>query len=782
MREKTLRTLEYNKILNKIAEFAGSSIGKDKILNMVPYSSILKINDSLNKLRDSLKLGELKGYPEFTGLNDITESIKKARIGGTLTISNLYDAMIIFDSIIGAKSYYNDVDVKNSITELIDLLYIDKSLYDDLNRAILDRETISDNASNKLSSLLKKIGRLNDDINEKLKAFISSSSNEKYLQDSIITLREGRYVIPVKKEYKNFVKGIVHDVSGSGGTYFIEPQRIVDLNNEIRVVEKEIQEEKLRILKDLSKRIGSLADEFIYSLKIIGELDVIFAKAKYGTSNYHSIPNICDSNEVNLVDIFHPLIDPDVVVKTTVKMDKDTKALIITGPNTGGKTVILKTVGLISLLAQSGCMVPASSESKIPLYKEIFTDIGDEQSIEQSLSTFSSHMVNIIDILKYDGDKALYLFDELGAGTDPTEGAALAMSIIDILKNGNIKLIASTHYAELKIYALNTEGVMNGSMQFSLETLRPTFKLILGLPGKSNAFEISKKLGLSDKFISKAHEFIDDTSLKFESVLKDIEEKREQIEYYKEEHENMLVDAQKIKEEALEYKKKIEAQSDRLIEKAKKESKELYEKAKSDYENIIKDANATINNINKDSARRIQETRDNIRHNINKMSKKNINSKKSNLRKEDLHLGQTVRVISIDQVGEVLSLPNENGDLQIKVGILKINSNIKDIEKENKQDYEPKTRKKYRIEKSKYIKPEIDLRGVDSEELYDRLDKYIDDAFIAGLKEVTIVHGKGTGILRKATENFLKKNTHVLDYRLGKVGEGDTGVTVVTLK
>lgn len=782
MREKTLKILEFDKVLNLIQEYAGSRIGKERVLNLKPSTAILKIKDAHKKLSDALEVGGEFGYPEFSTLEDIRGEIHKAMIGGMLSISTLYDCKNLIELSGEIKKFYKDADLNNSITEMVDILYTNEALFKELDQAIYDRETLSDNASKKLKSLIRKKTSLNDDINAKLKEFVSSSVNSKYLQDAIVTLREGRYVIPVKREYKNFVKGIVHDVSGSGGTYFIEPQKIVNMNNEIRVVENEINEEKLRIIKDLSKKVGAESEFLKYNIEILAELDFIFAKAKFGKENGYSKPIFNDDFNIKLRNVFHPLIDSEKVVKTDVDIDSGTKALIITGPNTGGKTVIIKTVGIISLLAQSGCMIPADESSTIPIFKEIFTDIGDEQSIEQSLSTFSSHMINIVDILKQDPDEALYLFDELGAGTDPTEGAALAMSIIDILKENKIKLVASTHYAELKVYALNTPHVLNGSMQFNIESLRPTYKLVLGIPGKSNAFEISKKLGLDDLYINKAKSFVDDTTLQFESVLEEIEATREKISGYKEEHEALLSDAEKIRKRADEYYNKEKEKADKLYEKARKESKEIYDKAKADYEDIIKDANKIINNIDKSSARKIQETRDKLRENINKLSEDKTKKRVKKVKKDELIPGQSVRIVSLDQIGEIITLPNENGDLQVQVGILKVNSNINDIELTENATKKNIERKKYRIEKSKYIKTEIDLRGVDSEELYDKLDKYIDDAFIAGLKEITIVHGKGTGILRKATEELLKKNSHVESFRLGKVGEGDTGVTVVNLK
>lgn len=781
MREKTLRTLEFDKVLNKIKDFACSEIAKQKIDELKPSISKLEIEDALKKLSDASYLLNIKGFPDMTLVMDIRADIHRAAIGGNLSISALYDTMNLLDTSSEVNGFYKDIEEKNTIKELAELVYVNKSLLNDLKNAILDRETISDSATQKLASLNRKRVNLNDSIGIKLKEYVTSQKNSKYLQDAIVTVRDGRYVIPVKREYKNFVKGIVHDVSGSGGTYFIEPEKIVNLNNEIRVVENEIEEEKRRIIKELSNRIGAVEESLIYNIELISEIDFVFAKARFGTTFGYSIPNFSEKFELDLRQVFHPLIDDKKVVRTDVMINENTRALIITGPNTGGKTVILKTVGLIVLLGQSGCMIPASEESKLPIFEEVFTDIGDEQSVEQSLSTFSSHMTNIIEILNYSRDKSLYLFDELGAGTDPIEGAALAMAIIDELVQNNVKMVVSTHYAELKIYAMQKDGVVNGSMQFSVETLKPTYKLQIGIPGRSNAFEISKKLGLDDAYIEKAKNYVDDNSLTFENVLEEIEINREKINKLKQDSLAVLNEANKIRKEAKEYAEKKRYEANDIIEKAKEQSVQIYNDAKSDYENLIKEAKIIINNVDSNSARQIQETRSHIRNKIDKLSQKK-KTIKSNLNIEDIIPGMTLRIISLNQIGTAIDSPDADGNVQLQVGILKVNSNVNDLEIASPEKEQVVERKKYRVEKSKYIRPEIDLRGVDQEELYDRLDKYLDDAFIAGLKEITIVHGKGTGALRKATESMLKKNEHVESFRLGKVGEGDTGVTIVKLK
>lgn len=780
MKEKSLKTLEFDKIMNLISEYAGSDFGKESIQETKPSTSVLEIELSLNKLSDMINLISTFGNLYFGGLIDYTDYVKRASIGGVLGISPLYDILHSLKLAQDLKKVKKD---NNLVSELIDLIMVDKFLMEDLDKAFLDRETISENASPKLRSLYRKKAQKIDEANEKLKSFIGSKQNEKYLQDAIITVREGRYVVPVKREYKGSVSGITHGVSASGGTYFIEPQRIVNINNEIRDIEIQIDEEIQRILKDFSNRIGRSKEEFIYNFELLTELDIIHAKAQYAITNGHTKPIFTSDNSIDIRQMFHPLIDAEKVVKTDVIMDENLRVLVITGPNTGGKTVVLKTVGIISLLAQSGCFIPALDGSKIPIFKNIYTDIGDEQSIEQSLSTFSSHMVNIVDILKSNDEESLYLFDELGAGTDPTEGAALAMSIIDSLRTKRVKVLATTHYAELKLYALNTEHVVNGSMEFDLESLKPTYRLSIGLPGSSNAFEISRKLGLPDNYIERATEYINDNNLDFENVLREIELNKVRAESIKEEYDKKLEEFEKQRQKDKKEIQKLKEKAERELQKANEKAKAIYEDAKRDYEDIIKDANKLVHTVGKESAREIQETRQNIRKNIDKYHNEKVKkTPKSNLNPEDIILGMNVEIMSIDQVGQIVELPKENGDIVVQVGILKVNSNIKDIRIVGESKNKDVKKASYRNMKSHDINTEIDLRGVDTEELFERVDKYLDDCVMSGLKEVTILHGKGTGALRKATHDLLRNHPHVQEYRLGKVGEGDTGVTIVKLK
>lgn len=780
MEGKSLKTLEFDKIMNIISDFAGSEYGKTCIKTAQPFDSQLEIKLALDKLDDTMKLIGQVGNLYFGGLVDYTDYVKRASIGGILGISSLYD---ILHALKLASDLKNISIEANKAGELIKLITIDQNLLKDLDKAIVDRENLSNNASPLLRSLNRKKIQKTEEANEKLKSFVNSKANEKYLQDALITVREGRYVVPVKREYKGMISGITHDVSSSGGTYFIEPQSIVNINNEIREIEIQIDEEINRILKDFSNRIGRAKDELTYNFELMTELDILHAKAQYAIEHGHTKPIFTEDGSVDIRQMFHPLIDPEVVVKTDIEMDSDLKVLVITGPNTGGKTVVLKTVGIISLLAQSGCFIPALEGSKIPIYKNIYTDIGDEQSIEQSLSTFSSHMVNIVNILSSKEENSLYLFDELGAGTDPTEGAALAMSIIDSLREKDVKVLATTHYAELKLYALSTDGVVNGSMEFDVGSLKPTYRLNIGLPGRSNAFEISKKLGLADEYIIKAEEYISENNLEFENVLAEIEKNKVYAETQKAEYESKLKEFEDRERKNKEEIEKLKEKARKELYKANEEAREIYQKAKRDYEEIIKDANKLVHSIDNNSAREIQETRTHIRKNIDKLQSDNKKRlPKSNVSAEDVKIGSTVKIISIDKVGQVVDLPNENGDLIVQVGILKVNSNLKDIYLMDAKPQKERKKSSFRNTKAMDIKTEIDLRGVDTEELYDRVDKYLDDCVMSGLKEATIVHGKGTGALRKATHDLLKNHPHVKSYRLGEVGEGDTGVTVVTLK
>ena len=780
MEGKSLKTLEFDKIMNIISDFAGSEYGKTCIKTAQPFDSQLEIKLALDKLDDMMKLIGQVGNLYFGGLVDYTDYVIRASIGGILGISSLYD---ILHALKLASDLKNISIEDNKAGELIKLITIDQNLLKDLDKAIVDRENLSNNASPLLRSLNRKKIQKTEEANEKLKSFVNSKANEKYLQDVLITVREGRYVVPVKREYKGMISGITHDVSSSGGTYFIEPQSIVNINNEIREIEIQIDEEINRILKDFSNRIGRAKDELTYNFELMTELDILHAKAQYAINHGHTKPIFTDDGSVDIRQMFHPLIDPEVVVKTDIEMDSDLKVLVITGPNTGGKTVVLKTVGIISLLAQSGCFIPALEGSKIPIYKNIYTDIGDEQSIEQSLSTFSSHMVNIVNILSSKEENSLNLFDELGAGTDPTEGAALAMSIIDSLREKDVKVLATTHYAELKLYALSTDGVVNGSMEFDVGSLKPTYRLNIGLPGRSNAFEISKKLGLEDEYIRKAEEYISENNLEFENVLAEIEKNKVYAETQKAEYESKLKEFEDRERKNKEEIEKLKEKARKELDKANEEAREIYQKAKRDYEEIIKDANKLVHSIDNNSAREIQETRTHIRKNIDKLQSDNKKRlPKSNVSAEDVKIGSTVKIISIDKVGQVVDLPNENGDLIVQVGILKVNSNLKDIYLMDAKPQKERKKSSFRNTKAMDIKTEIDLRGVDTEELYDRVDKYLDDCVMSGLKEATIVHGKGTGALRKATHELLRNHPHVKSYRLGEVGEGDTGVTVVTLK
>ncbi len=780
MEGKSLKTLEFDKIMNIISDFAGSEYGKTCIKTAQLFCSQLEIKLALDKLDDTMKLIGQVGNLYFGGLVDYTDYVKRSSIGGILGISSLYD---ILHALKLASDLKNISIEDNKAGELIKLITIDQNLLKDLDKAIVDRENLSNNASPLLRSLNRKKIQKTEEANEKLKSFVNSKANEKYLQDALITVREGRYVVPVKREYKGMISGITHDVSSSGGTYFIEPQSIVNINNEIREIEIQIDEEINRILKDFSNRIGRAKDELTYNFELMTELDILHAKAQYAIEHGHTKPIFTEDGSVDIRQMFHPLIDPEVVVKTDIEMDSDLKVLVITGPNTGGKTVVLKTVGIISLLAQSGCFIPALEGSKIPIYKNIYTDIGDEQSIEQSLSTFSSHMVNIVNILSSKEENSLYLFDELGAGTDPTEGAALAMSIIDSLREKDVKVLATTHYAELKLYALSTDGVVNGSMEFDVGSLKPTYRLNIGLPGRSNAFEISKKLGLADEYIIKAEEYISENNLEFENVLAEIEKNKVYAETQKAEYESKLKEFEDRERKNKEEIEKLKEKARKELDKANEEAREIYQKAKRDYEEIIKDANKLVHSIDNNSAREIQETRTHIRKNIDKLQSDNKKRlPKSNVSAEDVKIGSTVKIISIDKVGQVVDLPNENGDLIVQVGILKVNSNLKDIYLMDAKPQKERKKSSFRNTKAMDIKTEIDLRGVDTEELYDRVDKYLDDCVMSGLKEATIVHGKGTGALRKATHELLRNHPHVKSYRLGEVGEGDTGVTVVTLK
>ncbi|RKD32539.1 endonuclease MutS2 [Thermohalobacter berrensis] len=792
MNDKTLNVLEFGKIINMLVQKAESSLGKDLATNLRPISNINKVQVEQQETDEAVKLIIRRGRPPLGGIHDISFELKKAAIGSALSPGEL---LKVADTLRAARNLRNfmkkDKDKNEdesypNIKGLISQLKVYREIEDRIFNSIISDEEISDNASSTLRNIRRQIGNKNQEVRDKLNSIVNSSKYRKYLQESIITIREGRYVVPVKQEFKGNFPGLVHDQSASGATLFIEPMAVVELNNQLKELKIKEQKEIERILSELTEMVAEVEESLRENQKILGKLDFIFAKAKLSLSMNGTKPVLNNKGYINIKKARHPLLDPEVVVPIDIYLGKKFKTLVITGPNTGGKTVTLKTVGLLTLMAQSGLQLPVNSGSEIAVFNNIFADIGDEQSIEQSLSTFSSHMTNIIDILKSIDDNSLVLFDELGAGTDPTEGAALAMAILDYLHEKEVRTIATTHYSELKLYALTNEEIENASVEFDVETLSPTYRLLIGVPGKSNAFEISKRLGLQDFIIEKSKEFISRENIQFEDVLASIEKDRRKVEQNREETEKLKSEIKRLKEELAKKKSKIDKQRERIIREAKEEAKKILKEAKEESDKIIKNLRKISTSIEKDKNRKIEEAKNKLKSKLDNIEgelAENILHRKSKKPPKNLKPGDTVKVLNLNQTGSVMTEPDEDGNLTVQVGIMKINVHISNLEKSNSEEKKVEIgTKKIIRHKTKSIKQELDIRGKALEEAMLEVDKYLDDAYIAGLNQVTIIHGKGTGVLREGIRQLLKKHKHVKKHRLGKYGEGGSGVTVVELK
>jgi DNA mismatch repair protein MutS2 len=791
MNEKTLRVLEYHKVVEKLEEKAESKLGKEMAKDIKPSTNIDEVEHLQNETKEALDLIIKKGEPPLYGIYDIAHELKVAEIGGTLSPGSLLkvsDSLRVSRSL---KKYLKEINEDKIsefpiIQELIDDLRIFKQIEDDINNAIVGENEISDNASPALRKIRRQIISKNDSIRDRLNSIINSQKYKKYLQDSIVTMREGRYVVPIKQENKSYFSGLVHDQSASGATLFVEPMAVVELNNELRELEIKEREEIERILKELSELIAGEVDNIRNNQSILQRLDFIFAKGKLALDMNGTKPILNGEGYINIRKARHPLLNVKKVVPIDIYIGSDFNTLVITGPNTGGKTVTLKTVGLLTLMSQSGLHIPADFNSQIGVFNQIFADIGDEQSIEQSLSTFSSHMTNIVSILDEIKYNSLVLFDELGAGTDPTEGAALAMSILDHLSNLNIRTIATTHYSQLKVYALTTEGVKNASVEFDVETLSPTYKLLIGVPGKSNAFEISKRLGLQDYIIDYAKNLVSKENVEFEDVLQAIDKDRKIIEENRFETEKLRNEVESLKEGLNLEKEKTKEAREKIIIKAKEEARNILRDAKEESDALVGELRQVSHEIEKDKSRKIHESQEKLKLKLDEVEKslsENVLNVKSKEPPKNLKVGETVEVLSLNQIGSVLELPDENGNVMVQVGLMKVNVHISTLRRSEMEEAE-KTRmstKKIIKSKSSYVKNEIDLRGKTLDEAMLDLDKYIDDVYIAGLREAYIIHGKGTGVLREGIKGYLKNHRNIKSYRGGKYGEGGDGVTVIEL-
>lgn len=784
MKEKYLKNLEYYKIIEYIRDYCDSEQGKEDATKLVPLKSMDEIIKEQNVVNEAISFMSSYGGISFTFKN-LNGILKKVKIGSTLNLEQFLSISSFLRLTADVKSYLRNKKEENDyllLSEYNNRLTIFKDLYEKINKIVISEDEISDDASPTLREIRKQKININSKIQNTLNSIITSSS--KALQDPIITVRGGRYVVPIKQEYRNSFKGLIHDQSSSGATLFIEPMQVVELNNDYRQLEIKEQKEIERILMDLTKDIYGNIDAIEENMNVLKRLDLIFAKAKYSIKIKGSKPNINNKGYINLKNARHPLIPSDKVIPISIDIGNEFDTLIITGPNTGGKTVTLKTVGLLTLMAMTGLNIPADDGSDIALFDNIFVDIGDEQSIEQSLSTFSSHMSNIVNILGNLKANSLLLLDELGAGTDPTEGAALAMSILDYAHKIGARTIATTHYSELKQYALRVDGVENASVEFDVETLKPTYRLTIGIPGKSNAFEISERLGLRYDIIENAKKYIDSEAFKFEDLIKDLEEKRKETERNKLEIVKLKEKIEEIKKEYEEKRKDIEKDSEHIIEKAREKAKKILDKTRDESKEII----SKLKEAEKSDRRNklIEESKLKLKDNISELesSLKTRNEKSYGKIPKDVELGQSVYIVPIDKMGIVLQKPDKDGNVVIQAGILKMSvhiSNLREtnesVEKENMSGYT-----RYINEKSSKVNSTLDIRGKNLYDASEEVDKYIDDAYLAGLKLVTIIHGKGTGVLRSGISRQLKMNNHVKSYRLGVFGEGGDGVTIVEIK
>ena len=792
MNEKVLKTLEFNKIIDRLKELAGSTIGKEKCADLKPVSDLEEIQTLQAETAAALNRIYRKGSLSFSGIHDIRASIKRLEIRSTLGMGEVMHISSVLTASEHVKQYgeQSEGEEEDALSERFRLIEPLRNINREIMRCILSEDEMADDASPGLNSLRRSIKIANDKIRDQLNSIINSQDNKLILQDNLITMRDGRYCIPVKSEYKNSFSGMIHDQSSSGSTVFIEPMAVVKLNNELKELAIKEQEEIEKVLESLSQMLFNETNELKYNIDTIAEFDFIFARGSLAKSMKSSEPKFNNRGYLNVKRARHPLIDAKKVVPIDITLGGDFSMLVITGPNTGGKTVSLKTVGLFTLMGQAGLHIPAFDGSELSVFDEVYADIGDEQSIEQSLSTFSSHMKNTVSILKEANEKSLVLFDELGAGTDPTEGAALAMSILNFLHNRDIRVMATTHYAELKLYALSTPGVSNACCEFDVETLSPTYRLLIGIPGKSNAFAISKKLGISEEIISMAESYIGTRDKSFEDILGGLEKNRLET-------ESALQEAEKLKKEAFDLKtkweekqRKLDNARDRVMNEANEKAVQILQEAK-DY------ADETIRKLNKMASggvnmRDMEHERGALRDLLAEKSgsiKTAPSGKKRNTVKnpEELAIGDVVHVVSFDVNAKVAGLPNQKGELYVMIGAMRTAVNIKDIEIVEKQPLEEETKVKTGAgsiarDKQMHISPECNIIGMRVDEAMPIVDKYIDDAYLAHLPQCTIIHGRGTGALKSAVHAHLKKLKHVKEFRLGNFGEGDQGVTIVVFK
>ncbi len=793
---KTYTTLEFNKILERLASYTESDEVKSKILAIEPYSDL---DDAIKAQRETteavITMLKLATPPVSLSVSDVTGSVKRTEIDGVLQAKELLDISRLLYVSRRIKSYLDEtheecgilIGIKNEIISA-------KNVEDKINSCIISENEIADDASSELSAIRRKMRSLNGRTKEILDNMIRSAHYKKFLQDPIVTMRSDRYVIPVKSEYRGEVNGIVHDTSSSGATLFIEPMSVVQNNNEIRDLKNKEQIEIEKVLAELSALVQENSHTIFVNYNCVTKLDFIFCKGKLSIDMDANEPILNDKGEVKLIKARHPLIDKDKVVANDIEIGVNFDTLVVTGPNTGGKTVTLKTIGLFSLMAASGLHISTAQNSKVAIFSNIFADIGDEQSIEQSLSTFSSHMVNIVKILENIDNTSLVLFDELGAGTDPTEGAALAISILEFLRARGVKTVATTHYSELKLFALSTDGVENASCEFDVSSLQPTYKLMIGVPGKSNAFAISRRLGLDERVINRANDILSDEDIRFEDVITDLEQSKAKARSDEDENRRIKNELTELRNQLEKDRIKLKENKARIMEEAQREAKILLMNTREEANAIIRDLEkmrqqgvSSMENLSKKSAK----MRDNLKkreEGIDKAMQNASKPKKTFVEPpKNLKPGAAVKIVDMNQEATVLSPPDKKGNVKVQAGIIKLDVHITNLSKIDSTDSKELAQKYVKStrafeSKTKNVSTEIDVRGQNLDEAWDNVSKFLDDCYLAGISPVSIIHGKGTGILRKGLQEFLRKYKYVKSYRNGKYGEGEDGVTICELK
>lgn len=790
MNEKVLKTLEYQKIREKLAAFAVSPMGKERAGELCPSTVMGDIALWQQETTEATNMVLRKGTPSFGGFREIRPQLKRAAMAGVLSIAELMaigEFLYVCRKIKNYGVHENKAEAYPRMDEYFELLMPVPSLENEISRCILSETEIADTASSELGRIRREIKVSNEKVRDHLNGVISSSAYRNMLQDFVITIRNDRYCVPVKSEYRNVFPGMVHDQSNTGSTLFMEPLSVIQLNNKIKEMQANEKEEIRKILVELSRLVTENAMLLEANLELLTQMDFVFAKAALSLSMEATQPFFNVQGYIHIQKGRHPLLDPKTVVPTDIYLGRDFTTLLITGPNTGGKTVALKTLGLFTLMGQAGLHIPAFDHSQLAIFDNVFADIGDEQSIEQSLSTFSSHMTNIVRIMDQVTDRSLVLFDELGAGTDPTEGAALAIAIIQALKDRKIRTAVTTHYSELKVYALSTEGVENASCEFDVETLCPTYRLLIGIPGKSNAFAISKRLGLQDYILDSARALVSQENVRFEDVITDLEISKKSVSFEQERAEQYRKEAEKLKDEVERQKEKTNEQKEKILQKAREEARMIFAQAKEEADGIIKEMNRQAKEAG--NQQKLNENRTKLKEKLSTIQEDFLKSNKvkpNHRPPETVSTGQRVYVISFDQNGVALSAPDKNKEVMVQMGSMKAKIPLSELMLDvSPQQKEKKTRQpapRAQLSKSQFISAEIDCRGQLVDEAISNIDKYIDDAYLSGLKQIVIIHGKGTGALRTGVQNYLRSNSHVVSQRPGTFGEGEAGVTVVELK